>query len=156
MDQLKVVAFNDSFIQELIEVYRDAYRGLEMYAETDDRSIKGYILWLVRQDPEGVFVALLDGKPVGMIGVTAGWMSYRERKEVGEIHEIVVRSDLKRMGVGKALMDAAINYLKKEGLDTFGLWVGKTNESAMRFYETLGFKNVSEGGMWVRMVKYRD
>lgn len=156
MDELKVVAFNDSFIPELIEVYRDAYKGLERYAETDDRDIRGYLLWLVRQDPDGVFVALLDGKPVGMIGVTAGWMSYREKKEVGEIHEIVVRNDLKRMGIGRALMGAAINYLEDEGLDTFELWVGKTNEPAMRFYEKLGFKKVGEGGMWVRMVKYKD
>jgi diamine N-acetyltransferase len=156
MNEVKIVPFGDCFIPELIGVYKDAYRGLERYADTRDKKIEDYFLWLRTEDSEGVFVALLDGKPVGMVGVNSNWVSYREMKKVGEIHEIFVKSELKRRGIGQMLMDAAMEYIKDKGLDTFELWVGKTNETAIKFYKKLGFRIEGRWGKWLRMVKYNN
>ena len=122
MKEVKIIPFNDCFTLELIEAYIDAYRGLERYADVEDKKIEDYFLWLITKDPEGVLVALLGGKLVGMVGVNSNWVSYREKKNVGEIHEICVKSELKRRGIGEMLMDAAMKYLKDKGLHTFELW----------------------------------
>jgi ribosomal protein S18 acetylase RimI-like enzyme len=152
-NEVKIVPFSDCFTPELIEVYKDAYRGLERYTDTEDKKIEDYFLWLRTRDPKGVFVALLDGRPVGMVAVDSNWVSYREMKNVGEIHEIFVKSGLKHRGVGKMLMNSAMKYLEDKGLDTFELWAGKTNEAAIKFYEKLGFRIEGRWGKWVRMVK---
>jgi len=122
MKEVKIIPFNDCFTLELIEAYIDAYRGLERYADVEDKKIEDYFLWLITKDPEGVLVALLGGKLAGMVGVNSNWVSHREKKNLGEIHEIFVKSELKRRGIGEMLMDAAMKYLKDKGLHTFELW----------------------------------
>lgn len=54
------------------------------------------------------------------------------------------------------LMDAAMKYLKSKGLNTFVLWIGKTNDAAIKFYEKLGFRIEGRWGRWFRMVKYNS
>lgn len=85
MNEVKIAPFSNCFITELIEVYKDAYRGLERYADKEDKKIEDYFLWLRTKDPEGVFVALIYGKPVGMVGVNSNWVSKREMMNVGEV-----------------------------------------------------------------------
>ncbi|MEP7159085.1 MAG: GNAT family N-acetyltransferase [Chloroflexota bacterium] len=51
----------------------------------------------------------------------------------------------RRTGVGRALIDAAAVWASSWGAERIVLWVTGVNESAMRFYERLGFKVLSEG-----------
>jgi GNAT superfamily N-acetyltransferase len=51
----------------------------------------------------------------------------------------------RRGGVGRALIDAAADWARSWGARRIVLWVTGLNESAVRFYERLGFTLVNEG-----------
>jgi len=69
---------------------------------------------------------------------------------VGEIHEIVVLPQHRSEGLGRKLIERAMEELKPTKIE---LWVGEGNERAVEFYQKLGFKRKERAGKWIRMVK---
>ncbi len=142
----------EELIPELLKLYKEAYQGLEEYAYTTDDSIKRYFRWLFRHDPEGFFVARdPKGRILGFIAVDASWIS-RGRK-VGEIHELVVSPEARGKGLATELIKTALDYFKSRGRTISGLWVGEHNRSAKSLYEKMGFRELYQKGIWVRMEK---
>jgi len=137
--------------KHFVEIYKEAYRGLEQYAYTTNKEIKNYFRWLMGRDSSGVFVAEVD-RPVGFIGCDANWFSSFEDRVVGEIHEIFVHPGWQQKGVGRALVAKGLEYLRSEGRDIAELWVGATNYRAKKFYEKIGFREKGSWGHWIRMV----
>ncbi len=139
-------------IDELERLYFDSYKGLEEYAYNAPSSVRRYLRWLFRHDPNGFFLAKdADGRILGFVAGDAGWIS-RGRK-VGEIHEIVVSPEARGRGVAKRLIDTILDYFRKKGLKISGLWVGEHNKDAKRLYEKLGYRELYTKGIWVRMEK---
>jgi GNAT superfamily N-acetyltransferase len=60
---------------------------------------------------------------------------------VGEIYAIYVGRDVAGTGVGRALMDASVDWLRGRELDPVRLWVLEGNARARAFYERYGFRN---------------
>ncbi len=142
----------EPLIDELLELYTRAYEGLEEYAYNTPSSIRRYLRWLHRHDPEGMFVARdQEGRIVGFIAVDSNWINRGRR--VGEIHELVVGPEARGKGLAKALIEKAIDYFRSKGLKTSGLWVGEHNRSAKKLYEKLGYKELYTKGIWIRMEK---
>jgi ribosomal protein S18 acetylase RimI-like enzyme len=137
----------------LEEVYREAYRGLEEYADTTAFRIRNYLNWLYSGEPEGFFVAEAEGRVVGFVSIHAEWWDKR-LGETGEIHEICVHPAWKGKGVGRKLIEAAIAYARQRGRRSVSLWVGERNWYARQWYKDLGFEECGiQYGEWVRMVK---
>ena len=90
-------------------------------------------LYLWKVEPEGFLVAEVKGKVIGYV------MAY-SRDEEGEIVSISVMPEFRRKGIGRKLMEEAIEYLKGKGVTKVGLEVRKGNEEAIDFYERLGFE----------------
>ncbi|BAT70839.1 conserved hypothetical protein [Thermosulfidibacter takaii ABI70S6] len=140
----------EEVIDQLLDLYKKAYIGMEEYAYTADSSLKRYLRWLFRHDPNGFFVAKdPSGKIVAFIATDANWIN-RGRK-VGEIHELVVDPEMRGKGLAVALINRAIEYFKSKGLKITGLWVGEKNKGAQKLYEKLGYKPLYTKGIWVRM-----
>ena len=139
----------DSFVQ----IYKEAYKGLEEYAYTRTKDIKWYFRWLMSRDKDGFFVAEVNGKPVGFVGCDTNWISIFEKDVVGEIHEIFVHPDWQGKGIGKTLLLKALSYIKSKNRKLAGLWVGIKNEKAKQFYRKMGFIEVGTWGKWLRMIK---
>ncbi len=150
---LKIVNAKASDLQNFIEVYSLAYRGLEEYAYTMPRDIENYFMWLLKRDREGFFKATLAGRAVGFLACDANWISYVEGAEVGEIHEVFVHPEFRGVGIGRKLVEVGINYSRQRGRRICELWVGDKNEAAKKFYTKLGFKEMDKWGKWIRMVK---
>lgn len=146
----------DKDIKELVNLYVEGYRGLEIYAYTHRKDVEAYIDWLRRRDKEGVIVAKEDGKIIGFIGSDASWFSKREGRKVGAIHELVVAEDHRRKGIGTALIEFAVRRFGEKGLEIVELWVGDGNSVARKFYERLGFEEAGSYNYWVRMRADRD
>jgi len=72
---------------------------------------------------------------------------------VGAIHELVILPEYRNKGIGKALVQKAIEYFKSRGLDTAELWVGDKNTQALEFYKSLGFEEKDRFNYWIRMTK---
>ena len=130
-------------------ILMEAYQGMEEYGEEDIEKARKYIEDLYEEDPECFFVAEENGEIVGFIFCNRFWYSKFEHSQVGAIHEIAVLPSHHHEGIGKMLIEKAMEKLKPSKIE---LWVGEGNESAMRFYEKLGFKRREKAGKWVRMV----
>ena len=102
-----------------------------MGLNTTDDSREGIDKYLKR-NPNTCFVAETDGKIIGVI--MAGHDGRR-----GYIHHTAVLPDFRRGGVARALVDAAMSALEKEGIHKVALVAFKTNETGNGFWEHIGF-----------------
>ena len=96
-----------------------------------DDSREGIEKYLNR-NPNTSYVAVLDGNVVGCI--LCGHDGRR-----GIIQHACVSSDCRRMGIGKKLVDLALDSLEKEGINKVLLVAFKKNECGNAFWESQGF-----------------
>ena len=151
---MRIVAIEalDPWMDALVGLYQQAYQGLEEYADTTVEEIKKYLRWLYKRTPDSFFIALEDEKVWGFIVADYRW---KEKGEpVGEVHELVVSPLAREKGLGKALMDKALDLFREKGLRKAGLWVGVKNHNAYRFYSNLGFQETGRVGIWIRMERF--
>jgi len=141
--QLRIERVNKDELESLVDVYRESYKGLEEYADTERSKIINYLHWLYNRDRDGFFVAKLNGKIVGFIASDAGWKPYH-----GEIHEFVVLPQYREHGIGRKLFQKALDYLKSKGIKFVGLWLGEKNSNAKDFYSHFGVKFIKNVGIW--------
>ncbi len=88
-----------------------------------------------------VFVARMHGRIVG----DASFMgSDRERiKHRGDIG-VTVRREMWGKGIGRALMQTAIDFARNAGVEIIHLEVRSDNTRAIRLYESLGFVKIGQ------------
>jgi len=148
------IASNDmvSLEQELVDIYRRAYAAMPYYAYTKRAEIERYLHWLKKRAREGFLVARVGSRPVGFIAVDDSWHTWYG-EEVGEIHEFVVDPAFQGQGIGKQLLHAGVDFLKKHGARKIELWVGEKNDRAHHFYRREGFHEEGKWGKWIRMLK---
>jgi ribosomal protein S18 acetylase RimI-like enzyme len=150
---VKVERATTEDIEELANIYLEGYAGLEEYSYTHREDVLAYLNWLFRRDVAGVFVAEVDGKKVGFVAADGNWFSKREGKVVGAIHELVVLPEYRNRGIGKKLLEKALEYFKERGLPLAELWVGDENIRAIEFYKKHGFEERDRFNYWIRMTK---
>jgi ribosomal protein S18 acetylase RimI-like enzyme len=81
----------------------------------------------------------------------------------GELYAIYVDPDVWTQGIGRHLMERAVDELRSAGFAEATLWVLETNERARRFYEIAGWQTdgarrverLREGGVEAVEVRYR-
>ncbi len=98
----------------------------------------------LREQAELFFVALDGERVIG--AVMAGFDGTR-----GWVHHLAVNPDMRRRGVGKALVDVAVAGLKARGCPKVNLQVRATNTPVIAFYESLGFKTEDVLSMGMRL-----
>lgn len=86
----------------------------------------------LRRNPSTCFVAEVDGLLAGCI--LAGHDGRR-----GYIYHLTVSLDHQRQGIGKCLVDSAIDALMAEGIAKVALVVFARNETGNEFWERIGF-----------------
>ncbi|MDN3576373.1 GNAT family N-acetyltransferase [Chitinimonas viridis] len=86
------------------------------------------------------FVLYRTGKPVGMAG------AYLEggRRDHAYICNMWVEPTFRRGGAGARLVNTANRWLAEQGVERINAWVVETNDTALRFYETLGFMRTEQ------------
>lgn len=87
---------------------------------------------LLALEPGGVFVAEIDGRPVG----TASAVRHDDR--LGWIGMVLVHPDARRRGIGSALMNRAIDALRRRGTDCIKL---DATDQGRPVYLKLGFRD---------------
>lgn len=97
----------------------------------------------VEANRAGVFVADEDGTILGYITTRLDHES-----GLGWIPNIAVRPDLKSRGLGKQLMEHALEYFRQSGMTHVKIETLAVNEIGSRFYPQMGFEEV------VRQIHY--
>ena len=100
-------------------------------------------------DPAADLLIAYDGdEAVGVTLVRLEKPSKMSNEENAELSRVVVRSDRRGTGAGRALVDAAEAWARARGIRTLGAAVFVANEASGRFWRAVGFEP------WVeRMVK---
>jgi ribosomal protein S18 acetylase RimI-like enzyme len=114
-----------------IETYTGLFPDDIMEKISLERSIKS-----AKEHPENTYVAIIDHKIVGF----ACYLESRDEdlKNAGEIMAIYVLNEYKNMGIGKALIKMC--YKELSHYNSIILWVLESNEQAIGFYRSEGFK----------------
>ncbi|WP_203872455.1 GNAT family N-acetyltransferase, partial [Planomonospora parontospora] len=103
-------------------------------------AVRGWVTGSLDQgngDSHGVFVAVHEGHVTGFATVTT------RRHFTGHmdayIGELVVSAQVERMGIGRALVDAAESWARDRGLQRITLETGAANTRARNFHQALGY-----------------
>lgn len=118
-----------------------AYRGLMPDAVLDQMDgAKETRRWQERiaLPPANSFLycADIDGE---IVGFCAGGIN-RDADEVydGELYALYVLPDRHHQGIGRALVQVGMGWLRDQGYHQMLIWVLRDNQSARRFYEAVG------------------
>jgi GNAT superfamily N-acetyltransferase len=114
------------------------------FLEAGEGAAAGYARFLTSQlrDQESiVMVAERDDQIIGYVYAAIEPLSWKElRDECGFIHDLLVADNARKAGVGEALLDAAIDWLREQKMPRVVLGTAAQNENARRLFERRGFR----------------
>ena len=114
------------------------------FLEPNQADAGGYARFLESQLDEQdavVLVAEQQGRIVGYVYAAVEPRSWKElRDECGFIHDLLVADVARRAGVGEALLNAAIEWLREQGMPRVVLGTAAQNDTARRLFERRGFR----------------
>ena len=118
------------------KAWQEAYPGLVDQNYLDKMSLEKCeeiaYRWL-----DNILVAKDSGRVIGFVGY--GKCRNEDLIDAGEVFAIYVLAEYYGKGVGKALMDAALNLLRD--YSQIAVWVLEGNKRAIKFYEKCGFRS---------------
>ncbi len=125
--------------------WRESYRGL-----VDDDFLEAIPMqkWIeswrthffgARRDTRA-FVAEDGGRIIGFSGAGAADGVEGLGDAVAELHTIYMDAAYYGQGIGRRLMEAALDHLRQQGFTEVVLWVLEGNHRARRFYEAGGWR----------------
>jgi GNAT superfamily N-acetyltransferase len=104
----------------------------------------GYARFLVSQlrDPDAViFVAEIDGVVEGYCYAGIEPLSWKElRDEAGFIHDLALAPGARRRGAARALLAAAVEWLRGRNVARVMLWTSTRNDAARELFSSFGFR----------------
>lgn len=113
----------------------------------NDPAIKKDFLNIIKDKNNGYFVAIFNNEVVGLVSI---FIKERRRAEhivpgnFAYITELGVKKDFRKHGIGHALMDVALDWIKNQkNILEVALNVRSFNEEAINFYKSIGFEVVS-------------
>jgi len=92
----------------------------------------------VRREEAGIFVAELDETTVGYITTWAD-----QESGIGNIPNLAVDAGVRGQGIGRQLIDHALNHFRSLGLSHARIETLDQNEIGQNLYPSLGFKEVA-------------
>jgi ribosomal protein S18 acetylase RimI-like enzyme len=105
-----------------------------------------YFSWLVSDENVGFFVAEIDERLVGLIHALvrdAPDIPILVPRRYAIVDTLVVKSDFQQQGIGKQLMDSIQAWALAKGATCIELSVYEFNQTAISFYEGLGYQTLS-------------
>ena len=86
-----------------------------------------------------IFVAKVDNRVVGRVSLLFT-VSTALGGRVALLEDMVVSSNYQNRGIGKALLDHAIEYAKAQQIERITLLTDQSNQKAQKFYSSFGFE----------------
>ncbi len=117
-----------------------------IYATAADaeRVMRRFLADLAGSSHSFLFVAVIGDQTVGFISgeLREGSPAFRP-KTWASVDDVFVEPDHRNLGVGRALLESVKTWAKDKGADGVSLQVAAANERGRKFYEELGFREIS-------------
>jgi ribosomal protein S18 acetylase RimI-like enzyme len=109
-----------------------------------ERVMRRFLADLTGSGHSFLFVAEADGRTVGFISgeLREGSPTFRQ-KTWASVDDVFVEPDYRNLGVGRALLESVEAWAKEKSADGISLQVAAANERGRKFYEGLGFREIS-------------
>lgn len=138
-------------VQALLTV-READGTYPPPIDVDDGDVRGFTHWLMQEETIGRWVAIIDGKAVGHISITAPHSYLTDHLEAMghktdaangycEISKFFIAPEFQSHGVGAKIFDHALEYARSKEMQP-ALAVIEDSISARRFYAKKGLREV--------------
>lgn len=115
-----------------------------MGLNTTDDGPAGFARFLAR-NPDTCFYAVEDGQLIGTI--LAGDDGRR-----GFLHHAAVLPQRQGQGIGRRLVEAALEALRKNGVQKVGLVAFRSNQAGSRFWDKMGFDDRQDVGYHSKII----
>jgi GNAT superfamily N-acetyltransferase len=113
----------------------------QIFRKAGRESIEWYLFSIFGNFNAAIFVAE-DEEFLGFIHVTIEQVKGNplfENRTYAWVHNLLVKKDMRRKGIGRALMQKAQEWGSLKGATSTELTVWEFNEEALRFYDALGY-----------------
>lgn len=133
--------------QEMMSLHEslDAYFILKKKA---DWSYRSYMKHNIETKEQTVFLYEEKGTAAGYIAIQIEeYPPVYEEKIFAGINELAVTASLRRRGIGRALFNAALDWIKERGITRVEVKMASSNSPACGFYEKMGFRPVIVSGL---------
>jgi ribosomal protein S18 acetylase RimI-like enzyme len=116
----------------------DAYR--RFYEQPGDVALaSAYLHARLERGESAILVAEADGQLLGFCQLYPTWCSLAAAR-IFVLYDLFVDADVRRAGVGRALMRAAQAFGREAGAVRLDLSTARTNAQAQALYESLGWQ----------------
>ncbi len=114
---------------EMVQHHRDIYNDPSIGGDTPGVEFDSH---LEQVGPERVWLAIHDKSAVGLVSLIVNG-------EEAEVDPVVVSSGHRGLGVGRKLLDHAVEEARKLGVVCLSVKPAARNEEAVSFYHSSGF-----------------
>ena len=109
-----------------------------------ERVMRRFLADLTSSSHAFLFVADYDGRTIGFVsGELRESSPTFSPKTWASVDDVFVEPDYRNLGVGRTLVESVKSWAKERGADGVSLQVAAANERGRKFYEDLGFREVS-------------
>jgi len=109
-----------------------------------ERVMRRFLADLTGSSHSFLFVAEVAGKTVGFVsGELRESSPTFHPKTWASVDDVFVEPDYRNLGVGRALLESVKTWAKERDADGVSLQVAAANERGRKFYEELGFREIS-------------
>jgi ribosomal protein S18 acetylase RimI-like enzyme len=138
---------------ELNDAAATAQLMCELGYETTTSEMQMRLQRIATDERLRTFVAVCDGKVCGMIS-TLIYPSIEHNDPSGRIVALVIKSTMRRRGIGRALITLAEKDFAQRGIRRVALNTQLAREDAHKFYESLGYER--NGWRFVKQLSAHD
>ena len=136
--EITIKRMNECTMEEVLESWNKGWEGYYF------NMTMGYDQYFARIASEGLsiplsLIACAEGKPVGFL---LNGIRILDGKKVGWNGGTAVCPEYRRHGVGRKLMEAALDVFRAEGCDAAILEAMSQNERAIALYEQYGYQTI--------------
>jgi len=128
----------------ILAIYNDAVLNTTAVWNETVVDLENRRAWLAERDRLGypVLVAVENGEVLGYASFSdfRAWDGYRYTVE----HSVYVRSDKRRLGIGRALLTPLVDWARELGKHVMVAGIEASNEASIRLHTRLGFKKVGQ------------
>jgi len=131
----------DADVDGMCELLQDLFVIERDFSPDWEKQRAGLDLLLSRPDCHAI-VAIYQDKVIGMCTIQA-LISTAEGGKVGLVEDVVVSRPYRRNGIGKRLLQAAVEWATAQKMSRLQLLSDQNNRSAVEFYNAVGWSTTN-------------